>query len=250
MFNKMILPLAMMLFVTLTGFAKSVKVAFTYNLEDVSLIYNDQVFKECPKTLSIDFQLGGQLVVFKSGYESKHIRISRDSIFTAYRVQLQSLENKFENTLLQAELKKVSFINYVTNYTQEEVTDIISSKLTGCNIHTRSQNTVFKNANANSNRFTIGAEVIKSTSKNGSYSAPYYLFSYQKIKWLVLDNTSNNILLELTTDGFYLAYFKATKGMVASDRLKEITVLSLEEATQKFVNSPQFTALALQVSKK
>jgi hypothetical protein len=122
--------------------------------------------------------------------------------------------------------------------------------LTGCNIHTRSQNTVFKNASANSNRFSIGAEVVKSTSKNGSYSAPFYLFSYQKVKWLVLDNASNNIMLEMTTDGFYLAYFKAAKGMVASDRLKEITVLSLEEATQKFVNSPQFTSLVLQVSKK
>ncbi len=249
MFNRTILPLAMMLLLTLTGFSKSVKVAFTYNLEEVSLIYNDQVFKECPKTLSIDFQLGGQLVIFKSGYESRHVRISKDSVFTAYHVQLQPLENRF-NTLLQAELKKVSFINYVTNYTPEEVTDIISAKLTGCNIHTRSQNTVFKNASVNSNRFSIGAEVVKSTSKNGSYSAPYYLFSYQKVKWLVLDNASNNIMLELTTDGFYLAYFKATKGMVASDRLKEITVLSLEEATQKFVNSPQFTSLVLQVSKK
>ncbi|HEX8528498.1 MAG TPA: hypothetical protein VF646_00680, partial [Cytophagales bacterium] len=107
-----------------------------------------------------------------------------------------------------------------------------------------------KNASVNSNRFTIGAEVVKSTSKNGSYSAPYYLFSYQKVKWLVLDNASNSIMLELTTDGFYLAYFKAAKGMVASDRLKEITVLSLEEAAQKFVNSPEFTSLVLQVNKK
>jgi hypothetical protein len=227
-----------MLLLTLTGFSKPVKVKFAYNLEEVSLIYNDKVFFDCPKTLAIDFQLGGQLVIFKSGYESRHIKISKDSIFTAHQVQLQPLENKFESTLLQAELKKVSFINYVTNYTPEEVTEIIGSKLNGCNIMTRSQNTVFKNANANSNRFTIGAEVLKSTSKNGAYNPPYYLFSYQKIKWFVLDNASNSVMLEVTTNGFYLAYYKATKGMVASDRLKELTVLSLEEATQKFVNSP------------
>jgi hypothetical protein len=93
-------------------------------------------------------------------------------------------------------------------------------------------------------------EVLKSTSKNGAYSSPYYLFSYQKIKWFVLDNASNNLMLETTTDGFYLAYFKAKKGMVASDRLKEITVLSLEEAAQKFVNSPEFNSLVMQGGKK
>lgn len=57
-------------------------------------------------------------------------------------------------------------------------------------------------------------------------------------------------MLEVTTDGFYLACFKAGKGMVASGRLKEITALSLEEAAQKFVNSPEFTALIRQAGKR
>jgi hypothetical protein len=250
MSGKSVFLLATMMFVTLTGFAKPVKVAFAYDSEGVSLIYNDVVSKECPKNLSIDFQLGGQLIIFKSGFESQVIRISKDSIFTSCTVQLRPLENKFDNSILQTELRKVSFVNYVTNYTQEEVTDIIGAKFKECNIYTQSQNSVFKNANVNSKRFAIGAEVVKSTSKNGAYTSPYYLFSYQKIKWLVLDNASNDVVLELMTDGFYLAYFKAQRGMVASDRLKEITVLSIEEAAQKFVNSAEFTALVTQGSRK
>ena len=91
----------------------------------------------------------------------------------------------------------------------------------------------------------IGVEVIKSVNKNAAYTYPYYLLSHQKLKWYVLDNTSNNLLLELTTEGLYMAYFKGSKGMVASSRLNEIIVLSLEEATQKFVNSPEFISLVM-----
>jgi hypothetical protein len=195
----------MLMIITLTGFSKPVKVTFTYSSEDISLIYNDMVFKGCPKELAIDFQLGGQLIAFKSGYESKFVKISKDNIFTAHHVQLDPMENKFEGNKLQVDLKNVSFMNYVTNFTAEEVTEIIRTKLYECSIVTYSQNKVFKNANATTKQLSIGAEVIKSTSKNGAYTSPYYLFSSQKIKWLVLDNTTNELILEYTTEGFYPA---------------------------------------------
>jgi hypothetical protein len=250
MLNKFFLIWAALLLFTFTGFSRPVKVTFSYDLADVTLVYNDQVFKQCPKELPVDFQLGGQLIAFKSGYESRIMRISKDSLFTSCHIQLVPLQNKFTGRNLQVELEKVSFINYVTNFTPEEVALLMITKLNNCNILTHGQNSIFTGVNANSRRFSIGAEVIKSVSKNAAYTAPYYLFSHQKIRWFVLDNTSNQILLELTTEGFYLAYFKAKKGMVASDRLKEITVLSLEEATQKFVNSSQLATLASQANNK
>lgn len=74
----------------------------------------------------------------------------------------------------------MSFINYVTNYTPEEVTDIIAVRLKECSIYTQSQNTVFKNASVSSKRFSPGAEVLKSTSKNGAYTYPFYLFSSRR----------------------------------------------------------------------
>jgi hypothetical protein len=242
MINKAF-TLVVLVLIALTGFSKPVKVIFTYNSDDVSLIYNDKVYKENPETISIDFELGGQLIAYKSGFESQFIKISKDNIFMSFNVKLLPSQNKFDGGGIQVELKKVSFINYVTNYTQEEVTEIINSKFNQVNIATFSQNTVFKNTSTKSNRFSIGAEVLKSTSKNGSYSTPYYLFSYQKIKWYVVDNVTNKFVLEQTTEGVYLAYFKAKKGMVANDRLKEITVLSIEDATQKLLNSPEFRDL-------
>ena len=242
---RAILILVILINITLTGFSKPVKVMFTYNLEDISLIYNGDVFKECPKKLAIDFELGGSLIAFKSGYESQTIKISKDNIFTSYKVILQPLENIFTNSIVQVELKKASFINYVTNFTQEEVTEIVNSKMNQCNLTTYSENSIFKNVKGNLNKFSIGVEVLKSESKNGSYTSPFYLFSNQKIKWYVLENATNNLLLEVTTDGFYLAYFKSTRGVVASDRLKEVTILSLEEATQKFINSPEFIGLMM-----
>lgn len=241
--NRTLLIFAIIFTFTLTGFAKPVKVKFTYDLENVSLIYNDAVYKECPKKLRIDFELGGQLIAFKSGFESQIINISKDNMFSSYHISLQPLENKFTAGDLQVELKKVSFINYVTNFTQDEVTEIINSKLNQCKLATYSQNSVFKHAKVDSNKFSIGVEVLKSTNKNGAYTYPYYLLSHQKLKWYVLDNASNSLLLEQTTEGLYMAYFIASKGMVAADRLNEITILSLEEATQKFLNSPEFIHL-------
>lgn len=243
MINKVLFVLAIMLTITFTGFSKPVKVMLTYNSGDVSLIYNDMVYKQCPKSLKIDFDLGGQLIAFKPGYESQIIKLSKDNAFASLHVDLQPLKNTFTLADVQVELKKASFINYVTNFTPDEVTEVINTKLKACNIASHSKNSVFQYANVDLKRFSIGVEVLNSNSKNGSYNAPYYLLSHQKIKWYLLDNATNDLLLELTTEGLYLAYFKATKGMVASDRLKEITVFSLEEATQKFVNSPEFNKI-------
>ena len=47
--QKALLILTILLNVTLTGFSKPVKVTFTYNTSDVTLVYNDIVYKECPK---------------------------------------------------------------------------------------------------------------------------------------------------------------------------------------------------------
>ena len=195
------------------------------------------------KKVDIDFDLGGHLIAFKPGYESQIIKVSTDNTFRTYQVNLQPLKNGFDITNVQVELKQASLINYVNNFTQEEVTEVINNKLRECKLEAYSQNSVFKNANTDLKRFAIGMEVLKSNNKNGSYSYPYYLLSHQKIKWYLLDNATNDLLLELTTEGMYLAYYKATKGMIASARLKEITVLSLEEATQKFVNSPEFNKI-------
>jgi hypothetical protein len=240
MMYKALPVLALLLGLSLTGFSKPVKVTFTYNLEDVSLIYNDVVHKECPKKLYLDFELGGQLIAFKPGYESQIIKISKDKAFTSLQISLQPLKNTFDLANVQVEVKKASLINYVTNFTQDEVTTVINTKLKECKLEAYSPNTVFQHANADLKRFSIGMEVLKSTNKNGSYTYPFYLLAHQKIKWYLLDNATNDLLLEQTTEGLYLAYYKATKGSVASDRLKEVTVLSLEEATQKFVNSPEF----------
>ena len=228
---------------TLTGLAKPVKVKFTYNSENISLIYSDKVYKECPKKLFIDFDLGGQVIAFKPGFESRIINISPESRFSSYYVTLEPLENKLPAGAVEVELKKVSFINFVTNFTQEEVTEVINSKMNDCNIPAYSQNSVFKNVQLTSKRFSIGAEVLSSVNKNAAFTSPYYLLSHQKIKWYVLDNTTNKLVMEQTTEGLYMAYFKGSRGMVASNRLKEITVLSIEEATQKFVNSPEFISL-------
>lgn len=241
--KRALLILAILFNITLAGFCKPVKVAFTYNVDYVTLIYNDLIYKECPKKLAVDFDMGGYVIAFRPGYESQMIKIGKDNMFTSYNIKLQPLENKFTGNNVEVELKQASFINYVTNFTKEEVTEIINAKMNQCNISAYTQNSVFKNAKVDARKFSIGAEVLKSNNKNGSYTAPYYLLSQQKIKWYVLDNTTNNILLELTTDGLYMAYFRATKGMVASERLKEITILSIEEAAQKFVNSPEFSSL-------
>jgi hypothetical protein len=248
MMYKALLVLIILLNMTLTGFSKPVKVMFSYNSDDVSLIYNDVVYKGSPKKLNIDFDLGGHLIAFKPGYESQIIKISKDNTFTTYQVNLAPLKNKFDIANVQVELKKASLINYVTNFTQEEVTEVINTKLKECKLEAYSQNSVFKDANVDLKRFSIGVEVVKSNNKNGSYSYPFYLLSHQKIKWYLLDNATNDLLLELTTEGLYLAYFKATKGMIASERLKEITVLSLEEATQKFVNSPEFNKIIMELN--
>lgn len=246
--NKVLLVLAIILNVTFTGFSKPVKVTFSYNSDDISLIYNDVVYKKCPSSIRIDFELGGQLMAFKPGYESQIISISNENPFTSFQVNLKPLQNTFAIADVQVELKKASLINYVTNFTQEEVTEAINTKLKECNIKSYTQNSVFKDANVDLKRFSIGMEVLKSSNKNASYSAPYYLLSHQKIKWFLLDNATNDLLLEMTTEGLYLAYFKAKKGLVASDRLKEITKLSLEEAAQKFVNTPEFQKIVQELN--
>lgn len=248
--KRFLLILVLLVNVTFAGFSKPVKVTFTYKLEDVTLVYNDVVYKECPKKIAIDFTLGGSIIAFKSGYESQIINIAQEEVFSSYDINLEPLENTFSANDVQVELKKASFINYVTNFTQEEVTEVINSKMNKSNITTYTENSIFKNVKGNMQQYSIGVEVLKSTNKNGAYTHPYYLLSHHKIKWYVLENATNNLLLELTTDGMYMAYFKSTRGVVASDRLKEITVLALEEATQKFINSDEFKNIMAEITSR
>lgn len=248
--KRFLLILVLLINITFTGFAKPVKVMFTYNLEEVTLVYNDVVYKDCPKKVAIDFDLGGSIIAFKPGYESQTVKISQEDVFSTYNIKLNLLENKFSANDLHVELKKASFINYVTNFMQEEVTEVINSKMNKSNITTYTENSIFKNVKGNMQQYSIGVEVLKSNNKNGAYTHPYYLLSHQKIKWYVLENATNNLLLELTTEGIYMAYFKSTRGVVASDRLKEITVLALEEATQKFINSDEFKNLMAEIASR
>jgi len=219
------------------------KVFLTYNVEEVSIIYSDLVFNESPKDIVIDFELGGSLIFYRSGYESLFVKLSKENAFQSYNVVLIPLQNKVPSTGIDIELKKVSFINYVTNFTPAEVTEIIKQRFIASKVSAHTENTVFQSANVTDKNYTIGVEVLKSNSKNGSYTAPYFLFSYQKLRWSVLDNVSNNLILEHETEGLNLVTFKARRGLIASDRLKEITIFAIEEATQKFINSPEFASL-------
>lgn len=228
---------------TFTGYGKPVKVKLSYTQEEVAVLFFEKVTFDCPKEVSVDFELGGYLTFFKQGYESKFIRISKDSIFQTYHVSLQELKNKSKNSSGTLDLKKVSFINYVTNFTEDEVTDLVKTKLNACKIATYSANKVFTNAVNTQRKYSIGAEVIRSISKNGAYTSSHFLYSYNKINWSIIDNETNKIVLEFPTEGFFLAYFKPKKGLIVSERLKEITVYSIEEACQKLINSEEFSSI-------
>ena len=250
MSQRLISIFVLLMSLTFTGFAKPVKVALTYNQEEVTLIYNDMVYKDSPKKISVEFQLGGSIIAFKPGYESQIVKILPEEPFSSYHFNLESLENKFSQKNLHVELKKAAFINYVTNFTQEEVTDIIYSKMNKCGITTFTENSIFKNVKGDSQEYSIGVEVIKSNNKNAAYTPPNYLLSYQKIKWYVLENASQRILVDITTEGIYLVYFKPQRGVVASERLREITILALDEATQKFINSVEFREATEKIASK
>ena len=89
-------------------------------------------------------------------------------------------------------------------------------------------------------RFKLAIEVITSDQVISVYKSPRFMMGYIKIRWALLDKTSNEVVYFEETEGSNFVKISKTKGMVISDKMRIVMEGAIKEAQFKLLTDDKF----------
>lgn len=231
---------------TTTALSQIKKVNVSYNEPETYVILEEELIGVCPEFIKIDFAIGGDLIFYKPGFYSYRIGIDQDNQFNKLGVELVrkpkniALESK---KLLKLDTLVVSSV--VTNMTLKNIQEIIEENFINNNYYMGKGIDLFPNAKdeIENCRYKIAIEIVDSKQIRHVYKAPRFMLGYIKIRWSLLDLTTNKVVYFNTTEGINFIKVSKTKGIVVSELMKRVMKGAIKEAQFKILADKKFVEL-------
>lgn len=241
-----IITLALLSIISIIAVAQKKAVEITYSQPDVYVVMDEQMVGINPKTIKIDFAIGGDLYFFKRGCYSQRVTINPDKPFGKLNVNL--VEKPESAALARKQLLKpdtLKLATIVTNMTANDIQEIVNETFAANNYYVGNSISMFPGASddiANSKYF-IAIEVIESNQVRTTYKSPYFLMASIKMRWSLLDKSINKVMYYNTTEGTYFVPLETTKNISISDKMKRVVKEAIVESQTKLITDPSFTKI-------
>ena len=234
----------LLLFVITTGlFAQKRAVQVSYAQEDVNVVLDGIFLGDNPSNIKVDFELSKSLIFFKRGFYTQRVEIEPETIIGKMNVDLVK---KPKNALLDGKtllkLDTLLISEIVTNMDEGDIWEIINSNFVKNNYYIGNSVALFPGATneIQNTRFKLAIEVVSSNQVRNVYKSPRFMLGYMKIRWAVLDKTSNEVVYFEETEGSNFVRISKTKGMVVSDKMRIVMEGAIKEAQFKLLTDDKF----------
>lgn len=217
-------------------------------LEGVYVVVNEVLIGENPKYLKLDFNLGGDIIIFKRGYYSQRIEIDPETVFARLKVDLEkkpkSAAAKIKR-LLQPDTLVISEI--ITNMDEHDVREVVDGEFIANNYFIGKDVALFPQAvnELENSRYKIAVEIVKTNQVKSVYSNPRFMMAFAKIRWSLLDTKTNKVVFFKETEGHYFVRIQSTKGMQVTKQMTKVMKEAIKEAQFKLLTDKEFIDLVM-----
>ncbi len=225
------------------AYTQTLKVGVDYKQEEVSVILNEKLIGINPPLLSINFDLGGEIIFYKKGYYSHRIEIDVNKPFKNINIDLIKKEGESKINIKRLLLPDTLVISkIVTNFTTSDLKEEFDKNFIDNNYFIGKSYELFPAAQneIQNSRFKIAIDVIDQNQIRGIYKAPRFMLGYIKIRWALLDDLSNKVVYFKETEGTHFVKIQKRKGLVASKLMKKIMIEAIKEAQIKLLVDSKF----------
>ncbi len=245
---RKVLVILLLAFGVFTVQAQKQTVAITYAQEEVFVVLDGILIGANPKSLKIDFELSKSLIFFKRGYYTQRMEIEPDVVIGKMKVSLSKKPETAaisQKTLLKLDTLLVSSI--VTNMNKTDLWEIINSMFVKNNYYIGNSTALFPEAKneISDSRYKLAIEIVDSDQIRHVYKAPRFLMGYIKIRWALLDKTTNEVVYFEVTEGSYFVQVDSPKGLVVSEKMLIVMEGAMKEAQFKLLTDEKFVNLVM-----
>jgi len=224
-------------------FAQKRAVEVSYAQENVNVVLDGVFLGDSPRAVKVDFELSKSLIFFKRGYYTQRVEIEPETVIGKMKVDLVKKPKGAilkEKTLLKLDTLLISEI--VTNMDEGDVWEIVNANFVKNNYYIGNSVALFPGAKneIQNTRFKLAIEVITSDQVISVYKSPRFMMGYIKIRWALLDKTSNEVVYFEETEGSNFVKISKTKGMVISDKMRIVMEGAIKEAQFKLLTDDKF----------